>query len=196
MKPAQPKAAIQPLKPPRRAAAPLAVLALTALIAAGCAQQQNPMDVNFTSSLGTSAKVELDFVRTYAAVARGLNQCWLADNKPLQHAKLFARTKNKGDNQKSDIFLHEPAESPKRGPRIVSVHLSPAGKGTDLRIANQKLDSREQALFENDVRRWAAGGEGCDPKANKVEQVTFTPERANKLQASRVTLPVRKSAKK
>lgn len=196
MKRAQQKAAFQPFIALRNHALPLATLGLAALTAAGCAQQKNPMDVSFTSSLATSSKVEMDYIRTYAAVARGLNQCWLADNKPLQHARLFARTKNKGENRKSDIFLHEPAESPKRGPRIVSVHLSPAGKGTDLRIANQKLDSREEALFENDVRRWASGGEGCNPSANKVEQVTFTPERANKLEASRVTLPVRKAAKK
>lgn len=164
----------------------------------GCAETKspllkNPMEVEFTSALASSPKVELDYIHAYAAIARGLQQCWLADKMPLQKSKFFARTKNKGEAKKSDIFVHGPAVSPKRGPRIFSVHLTPNGKGTALTFDNRLLDPLTEEKVRADVNRWASGGEGCSKEPESAN--TITPESAANLKASRIALPVRKARK-
>lgn len=166
----------------------LGLLLAASCLIAGCAQNKDPMDVGITSAIGTTQKSEMDYIHTYAAIATGLQKCWLADKMPLQKSQFFARTKNKGE-EKSDIFVHGPAESPKRGPRIFSVHLTPKGAGTELLFDNRLLDPLTESKVRADVNRWAKGEEGCSEMAATNE---ITPERADQLKASRVSLPVRK----
>ncbi|GJM02818.1 MAG: hypothetical protein DHS20C08_13190 [Rhodomicrobium sp.] len=164
----------------------------TALFITGCSQSNGAANLDITSAITPTKKIELDYIHAYAAIASGLKKCWLADKMPLQKSQFFARTKNEGEARKSDIFVHGPAVSPKRGPRIFSVHLKPRGKNTDLLFDNRLLDPLTEAKVEKDVKRWAAGGEGCSDMATTGE---ITPELAAQKQASRVALPVKKAAK-
>ncbi len=121
--------------------------------------------------------INLNYIAAYSVIAKGVQHCWLADKKPLAKAQFFARTNTKDKTPRSDIYLHKAEKGRKRGPRIISVHLEPKGEATEIRVDNRLLDPLNLAHFNNDIRHWVKGGEGCPAHKNDVE---FTPKPVEK----------------
>lgn len=124
-------------------------------------KMQTPLlDVDVTSSLSGEI-VKGDYITAYSRIALGLRQCWMGETQPLENSKFFARNNVDGEEKKSDIYVHQPAEHPKRGPRIFSVHLKPRSTGTEVRMDNRLLEPKIERYITKDIRRWIGGGEGC-----------------------------------
>lgn len=114
--------------------------------------------------------IEGEYIAAYSKIARGLRQCWLKEGTALSNAQFFARNKTAGVEKKSDIFIHKPAEAPKRGPRIFSIHLKPEGKGTKVFLDNRSLTEKTEANVTKDIRAWIKGSEGCLDHSTKEGQ--------------------------
>ena len=121
-----------------------------------------------TSSPLAGELIEGDYIAVYSKIARGLRQCWLKEGTPLSKTQFFARNRTTGAEKKSDIFIHKPAQAPKRGPRIFSIHLKPEGKGTKIHLDNRSLAAKTEANVTKDIRAWVKGSQGCiDHKAEE-----------------------------
>lgn len=171
-----------------------ALILLVSAMVAGCAQSPVkviPLSVDTTSALA-SEKITTDYIAAYNYIARGIRKCWLADKKPLQKSQFFARTNVKGEEKKAAIFIHAPAPSPKRGPRIFSVHLIPISTGTELRFDNRSLDPLNEQRLSKDIRQWAIGKTDCLDHSTSNE---ITPASLDKRDAeikAKIPLPKRK----
>lgn len=127
-------------------------------------------DVDTSSPLAGEI-IEGDYIAAYSKIARGLRQCWLKEGTPLSKTQFFARNKTTGAEKKSDIFIHKPAQAPKRGPRIFSIHLKPEGKGTKIHLDNRSLAAKTEANVTKDIRAWVKGSQGCiDHKAEEGQE--------------------------
>ena len=127
-------------------------------------------DVDTSSPLAGEI-IEGDYIAAYSKIARGLRQCWLKEGTPLSKTQFFARNKTTGTEKKSDIFIHKPAQAPKRGPRIFSIHLKPEGKGTKIHLDNRSLAAKTEANVTKDIRAWVKGSQGCiDHKAEEGQE--------------------------
>ena len=127
-------------------------------------------DVDTSSPLAGEI-IEGDYIAAYSKIARGLRQCWLKEGTPLSKTQFFARNKTTGAEKKSDIFIHKPAQAPKRGPRIFSIQLKPEGKGTKIHLDNRSLAAKTEANVTKDIRAWVKGSQGCiDHKAEEGQE--------------------------
>lgn len=151
------------------------------------------LDVDVTSSLSGEI-VKGDYITAYSRIALGLRQCWMAEKLPLENSKFFARNNVDGEEKKSDIYVHKPAEHPKRGPRIFSVHLKPRATGTEVRMDNRLLEPKIERYITKDIRRWVGGGEGCGDYKDIVSASDSQADvvSAEKQVAVKIPAPVKK----
>ncbi len=138
------------------------------LLLACCAQTPSLPKLEFDVNPDIKGElVDYDYITVYSAVARGLSQCWLAEKKPLQKSELISRTNNKLNNKRADIFIHGRAKKPKKGPRIISVHLVAKSKtATEVSVDNRLLDPITVKHFKSDIRHWLKNGDGCPKHKN------------------------------
>lgn len=124
--------------------------------------------------------VEMNYIAAYSVIAKGVQQCWLAEGKPLSKAQFFARTNTKAQTPRSDIYLHKTEKGRKRGPRIVSVHLEPKGTATEIRVDNRQLDPITLTHFNTDIRHWLNGNGECRKHQTEGEIIPKSVEKKSK----------------
>ncbi len=167
---------------------------LLLIIPIGCSQ--NSVSVGGPQELTTSAlpakQIDLDYITAYSNIARGIRTCWLADKKPLQNSQFFTRTNNRQSAKTALISVHAPAEHPKRGPRIFSVHLKKRADGSELRINNRLLDPINNKHLVSDIHQWAKGESNCPEHRNSNEITPASLARRDALRELNIPLPKRK----
>ncbi len=100
----------------------------------------------------------------YTRVARGILTCWFGANGPLKPAYIYhadAAPPSKGGGSVISIHTRDAEVSDPRSIKAWKLAIVPAPEGTTLEVENKKLPPEQAERLERDVRRWAAGEEGC-----------------------------------
>ncbi len=100
----------------------------------------------------------------YTRVARGVLTCWLGAHGPLKETHIFdAESEPERMGGVSRISVHEQNRQRENGlgQRAVLVTISPLMGSANVEIQNFRLPKPQEEEFHVDVRRWAAGDEGC-----------------------------------
>lgn len=160
--------------------APIKLIVLIPALAglAGCAGGDGPSPLTLPASGGLPEVSALKQVQSltggpppvgsateiYTRVARGVLTCWFGATGPLKPAYIYhaeAAPPSKGGASVIDIHSRDKQASDPRSIRAWKVAIVPAPEGTKLDIENFKLPPEWAARLDSDVRRWAAGEEGC-----------------------------------
>lgn len=103
-------------------------------------------------------------LEVYSRVARGILTCWLGAHGPLKDTHIFdAESEPERKGGVSRISVHEQGKQRENalGRRVVLVTISPLMGSASVDIQNFRLPKPQEEAFNIDVRRWAAGDEGC-----------------------------------
>lgn len=103
-------------------------------------------------------------LEVYTRVARGVLTCWLGAHGPLKDTHIFdAESEPERKGGVSRISIHEQSQQRENGlgQQTVLVTISPLMGSANVEIQNFRLPKPQEEAFNTDVRRWAAGDEGC-----------------------------------
>lgn len=163
----------------KKLALKLALVALSALVATGCAS-----NVSIEQDAAEAAKTALDAIslpeistgpppirgtptEVYRRIAHGAVTCWFGAHGPLRKTHVYhavAKPPSKGGQARILIHKRDNSLRDKRGARAFAIDVVPAGQTATLEIQNALMGEPRGTEMANDARRWAARLEGCSPE--------------------------------
>lgn len=197
----------------RHAAAAITVVASGVMLAAcaGAGLETTALQssgVGATLSLPSLPKIELPSgpppnvgtpIEVYGRIGRGLRQCWLGPDRPLNAGYLYeASTEPAHKGGRSEIVIRErETNGPStRGSRAFTILISPDPSHSDqsvVEVQNAKLPQAQAADIERQVKGWATGALGCDDGSAKA---AWQPQQETGAKPAADTKPSRRSKSK